>query len=314
VNRGTTALLLAVIVAGSAAAGTKAAQPPPAPAGPYDSAWPQYSPDGKSIVFASTREDDDFEIYVMGADGSGARRLTHAPGRDAHPIFSRDGKRILFQSPRAGPPGAGPEAVDLYVMNADGKHQRPLIAGPGFDGVPSLSKDGRTLAYMHGTPEGDALHWEIHVADSDGKHDRALTANPWSSQVPGFDPKGNRIVLHANPETLNQIFLLDLTTRAVSPLAEDANGVSEVPSFSPDGRYVAFTSTRDGPRDLYRVEVDTDKVTRLTTNMDVWSQAAWSPDGHRLVFSAKVHGRDEIFRIDSDGQGGPPVRLTHGAG
>jgi len=284
---------------------------------PYDSAWPQFSPDGRTIVFASTREDDDFEIYVMRADGSGAKRLTRSPGRDAHPIFTRDGKRILFQSPRGGGPTGVPGEVDLYVMDADGGNPRPLITGPGFDGVPSLSKDGRTLAYMHGTPEGEAFHWEIHVADPDGKNGRALTANGWSSQVPVFDPKGGRIALHANPETLNQIFLMDLGTHALSPLAEGADGVSEVPSFSPDGRDVAFTSTRDGPRDLYRVEVETDKVTRLTTGMDVWSQAAWSPDGRRILFSAKVQGHDEIFLVDADADvkydGPAPTQLTHGS-
>jgi TolB protein len=306
--------VLALTLGILAPASAMGAPAPKAPAGPYDSAWPQFSPDGRSIVFASTRQDDDFEIYVMRADGSRVTRLTRTPGRDAHPIFSRDGKRILFQSPRAAGPEVGPEAVDLYVMDTDGKNQRPLIAAPGFDGVPSLSKDGRTLAYQHGTPEGDGVHWEIHFADPDGNNDRTLTANPWSSQVPVFDPNGGRIVLHANPETLNQVFLMDLKTHALVPLASGAYGSSEVPSFSPDGRTVAFTSTRDGPRDLYRVEVDTDQVTRLTTNMDVWSQASWSPDGKRILFSAKVAGHDEIFRIDASGEGKSPVRLTHGAG
>ena len=288
------------------AAGTAA---PPAPCAPYDSAWPQFSPDGRRIVFASTREEDDWEIYVMNPDGTGAKRLTHAKGRDAHPIFTRDGKRIFFQSPRGHEEGE----VDLYVMDADGGHQTPLVTGPGFDGVPALSPDGRTMAYMHGTPQGDHFHWEIHLADPDGRNDRALTANAWSSQVPVFDPKGGRIALHADPQGRNQLFLMDLATRATTPLAP-ATGVSEVPSFSPDGRFIAFTSTRDGPRDLYRVEVATGRMMRLTTGFDVWSQAGWSPDGRRIAFSAKVAGRDEIFWIDSDGGGGTPARLTHGAG
>jgi len=62
--------------------------------------FPQWSHDGKLIVFTSDR-DGDPEIYVMRADGSGVRRVTHSPGRDAHPYFSRDDRRIVFQSPRA---------------------------------------------------------------------------------------------------------------------------------------------------------------------------------------------------------------------
>jgi TolB protein len=287
-------------------------------AAPYDSAWPQFSPDGQSLVFASTREDDDWEIYVMKADGTGAVRLTHARGRDAHPIFTRDGKSILFQSPRGGSdPAANPDpgAVDLYIMDADGSNQRPLITGPGFDGVPSLSMDGRTLAYMHGTPKGDSFHWEIHLADADGKNDRALTAGGWSSQVPVFDPAGGRIALHADPKGRNQLFLMDLATRVLTRLAA-SDGADEVPSFSPDGRYVAFTSTRHGPRDLYRVAVANGEVRQLTANRDVWSQGGWSPDGLRIAFSAKVQGHDEIFLVDADAHasdGPAPTRLTHGS-
>jgi Tol biopolymer transport system component len=293
--------------------------PAAAPAG-FDSAWPQFSPDGRSLVFASTRENDDWEIDVMQADGTGATRLTHSPGRDAHPIFTPDGTSILFQSPRGGAAGSGaapdPNEVDLYVMDADGGHQRPLITGPGFDGVPCLSRDGRTLAYMHGTPRGDKLHWEIRLANADGTNDRALTSGVWSSQVPVFDPAGGRIALHADPHGRNQLFLMDLATRVLTTLAA-SNGVDEVPSFSPDGRYVAFTSTRHGARDLYRVEIATGAVKQLTDNRDVWSQGGWSPDGRQIAFSARVRGHDEIFLVESDAdvsRGGPaPVQLTHGS-
>jgi TolB protein len=313
------ALVAGMVLAGAASSAPKPA-PPAAGAPPYDSAWPQFSPDGQSLVFASTRQEADWEIYVMKADGSGAVRLTHAPGRDAHPIFTPDGTRILFQSARAGgaAPGApaDPGEVDLYVMDADGSNQRPLIAAPGFDGVPSFSKDGRTLAYMHGTPHGDGFHWEIRLADADGTNDRALTAGVWSSQVPVFDPAGGRLALHADPKGRNQLFLMDLATRVLTRLAT-SDGTDEVPSFSPDGRYVAFTSTRHGARDLYRVDVANGEVRQLTTNRDVWSQGGWSPDGRRIAFSAKVQRHDEIFLVDADAdvkRGGPaPTQLTHGS-
>ncbi|HET8945933.1 MAG TPA: DUF4440 domain-containing protein [Candidatus Polarisedimenticolia bacterium] len=290
---------------------------------PYDSAWPQFSPDGASIVFGSTREDGDWEIFVMRADGTSARRLTRSPGRDAHPIFSRDGRSILFQSPR----GQAEGEVDLWTMQADGSAPERLTSAPGFDGVPALSPDGRTIVYQHGTKQGEGWHWEIHLMDADGRRDRALTKNAWSSQVPVFSPDGRRLVLFANPSGHDRLFLMDPAKRKVTPLVAgpshtaasapagapaSAEGYDDqVPSLSPDGRFVAFTSTRDGGRDLYRVEVTTGSVLRLTTGCDVWSQASWSPDGKRLLFSAKQKGVDEIFSIDS--AGGVPVRLTHGA-
>src|SRR5688572_13782771 len=81
--------------------------------GVSNSMFPQWSHDGRRIVFTSDR-DGDPEIYVMNSDGSSPVRLTNSKGRDAHPIFSRDGKRIVFQSPR----GNGVD-TNIYVMNSD---------------------------------------------------------------------------------------------------------------------------------------------------------------------------------------------------
>jgi ketosteroid isomerase-like protein len=327
----------------TATAATEAIGDPPSPAAataapgviapattPYDSAWPQFSPDGGSIVFGSTREDGDWEIHVMRADGTGVRRLTRSPGRDAHPVFTPDGRSILFQSPRGNPDGN----IDLWSMHADGADPRRLVEAPGFDGVPAASRDGKKLVYQHGTPVGEGWHWEIHLADADGLHDRALTAHGWNSQVPVFSPDGRRLILFANPGGRDRLFLMDLATRAVTPLVPGAPAApgtpaasgtqaapgtpsppgdwdDQVPSFSPDGRFVAFTSTRDGGRDLYRIEIATHAITRLTTGFDIWSQAAWSPDGTRILFSAKAGGVEEIFSVAATG--GEPVRLTRGA-
>ena len=114
-----TAIRAVLLVSFGLGSSLAAAQAPPGPPGPYENAWPQWSPDGKSIVFGSTRDNGDWEIYVMAADGTHAKRLTFSPGRDAHPAWMPDGKRIVFQSPRGS---ADALDVDLYVMDADGSN------------------------------------------------------------------------------------------------------------------------------------------------------------------------------------------------
>lgn len=265
----------------------------------YANAWPQWSPDGRSIVFASTR-DGDWEIYVMAADGTNPRRLTRSPGRDAHPSFFPDGRSIVFQSPR-GHAVAG--QVDLYVMDADGGNQRRLVGSPGFNAIPAPSPDGRRIAFDRGTrTTSGAYHTDLYLVDATGRRARRLTANAWSSQVPRWSPDGRRLAFYANPRGRDQLFLLDLGSGAVTALAPSA-AIDHAPAFSPDGRSVAFVSTRDGPRDLYRVDVATGVVTRLTTGLDVWAQPSWSPDGRRILFSAKATGVDQLYVVGAEGGG-----------
>src|SRR5690349_11511874 len=95
---------------------------PADPPQPRSDMFARWSADGTRIVFVSDRDGDE-EIYVMNADGTEPKRLTRAPGRDAHPDFSRDGRRILFQSQR----GNGTD-TNVYVMNSDGSDPRPLTS------------------------------------------------------------------------------------------------------------------------------------------------------------------------------------------
>ena len=87
-----------------------------------DDGMPDFSPDGRRIVFTSNR-DRQAEIYVMNRDGSGQRRLTHRSGDDFMPRFSRDGSLIAFTSL----PGT------VMVMNADGSGLRRVAAGTDPD-------------------------------------------------------------------------------------------------------------------------------------------------------------------------------------
>jgi dipeptidyl aminopeptidase/acylaminoacyl peptidase len=93
---------------------------------------PQWSPDGRQLVFDSTR-DGNFEVYVMNADGSDQRRLTDHPRIDANPAFSPDGRLIVFDSDRLV---AGER--DLFAMNADGTGVVGLTVAGGEEVAPDF--------------------------------------------------------------------------------------------------------------------------------------------------------------------------------
>ena len=79
---------------------------------------PSWSSDSKMIAFESDR-DDNWEIYVMSADGTAVTNLTNNPADDNAPSWSPDGKMIAFESDRDG-------NSDIYVMNTDGSSQKRL--------------------------------------------------------------------------------------------------------------------------------------------------------------------------------------------
>ena len=106
--------------------------------------FPAWSPAGDVIEFTRA-VDGAYDIFSIRADGTSLRRLTAAPGNDAHGVWSADGKYIVFSSARLGfkdesplydPPEFQPYG-ELFVMNADGSGQRPLTDNKVEEGTPA---------------------------------------------------------------------------------------------------------------------------------------------------------------------------------
>ena len=266
------------------------------------------------IAFVSNR-DGNAEIYVMDTDGGNPRRLTNNRHIDSSPSWSPDGKRIAFVSDRDGHVDIrGLPTYEIYVMDANGGNQLNLTNDANDDGSPSWSPDGKRIVFSstRDMVRGEAAHnIEIYVMDADGGNAQRLTNNLTEDQHPSWSPDGKRIAFSARRDghfenelgITYEIYVIDADGGNEQRLTENRNNDWN-PSWSPDGKRIAFMADRKGDVvnwDVYVIDADGGNQQNLTENRVYDSSPSWSPDGKRIAFFSFRDKNTEIYVMDADG-------------
>lgn len=275
---------------------------------------PSWSQDGEWLAYTGTVNSQP-QVYVMGADGTAARQRTSYRGA-IHPVWSPDGTRIAFiseQDSRVGlyvmnADGTNPRNVSadipfdgseyprwspdsrqlvfgsgggIYVVNADGTSQRRVTDDPRGDVMPEWSPTGAVIVFSS-RRDGNA---ELYTIDPGTLHTTRLTETPGDETYPVWSPDGREIAYsfepeHALPgtETYLHVMRADGTEqrRLVEPLRA-SEGIA--PSWSPDGRRIAFAAQAYGTYGiaLYVVNRDGTGLRNLGVELADLSRPVWRP-------------------------------------
>lgn len=197
------------------------------------------------------------------------------------------------QSPEDGPTAQVADALRLERLTWDG----------AFKQRPAWSRDGRKLAFAR--HEGDAIR--LLVVGEDGAHERRLTMDSFPEYDATWSPDGDRLAYTRVKQSGTQgdldIYTVSAEGGEGTPLVESIGGLTQEESaaWSPDGKLLAFTSTKDGNQELYTLEIESGFVRQLTSDPGIDAHPCWSPDGTKLAFATERWGDMELATIDADG-------------
>jgi TolB protein len=189
---------------------------------------------------------------------------TKGSGQNWLPVFSPDGTRVAFVSSRDG-------NSEIYVMNRDGSNVQRLTNNPAIDSTPTWSPTGTQIAFTSertGTPQ-------IYVIGSDGAGLRRISSESYADRATWSPAPYNEIAFTARTGPGFDIKIQSIATGETRQITF-GEGTNESPAWSPNGRHLAFMSTRAGRSQVFTVDRDGRNLRQLTKDGNnttpKWSQ------------------------------------------
>jgi dipeptidyl aminopeptidase/acylaminoacyl peptidase len=283
---------------------------------------PRFSPDGKRMIFESSRDGGSTQIWVQdfesanGALTGDAKKVTSISTEASGGTWSPDGQSILFVS------SVYPECNDdACNKQRDEARAKSKVKAMTFD----------HLMFRHWTHYDDGKRSHLFIVPIEGGVGRDLT--PGNFDVPPFSlggqdqyvfsPDSKEVAYTCNTDevqaisTNSDVFLVPVTGGAAKRITTNP-GSDGTPVYSPDGKYIAYRSQLRGgyESDRFRLmlyERSSGKITDVSPNFDRWVDSiAWSPDSKTIYLTAGNEGRNPIYAVKMDQPNPWPQELVDG--
>lgn len=211
------------------------------------------------------------------------------------PSWSPDGRRVVYLRPKTG---------HIWMVNADGSgHRRVTRSGDSFRHNPTFSPSGRRI--LLGTDVTLDRRGAVSVK-LDGSGRRVVVRLRGADIAnPVYSPDGRRIAFEYWPDNPS-----DLYASGIYTVRADGTGLRRVtaasnqdrtPTWSPDGRWLAFSRHKPSEIQVYKVRADGTRLDKLTSIAKNAINPAWSPDGRRILYAAERYDLNELWSMRTDG-------------
>lgn len=245
---------------------------------------PKWSPDGKRILFSSNRR-GNFDLWVMFSDGRCQKLITQSNEDEIDPAWSPDGEKIVYVSyPEIG-------LSEIYTMNLNTGEIKQLTFNDSVDGKPAWSPDGTKIAFVSNRP-GKYLIYTMNAENGSEQIQlpgTKISPNdnkeyPISEGVLGgaqWSPDGNMLAFSDSKNKYTGIAVVSIDGSVYKPITGDpyANQtyLDSEPAWSTDGKYIVYMTSMYGLGEIFKVNVETLDITRLTENTTSDGSPSWSP-------------------------------------
>jgi WD40 repeat protein len=288
---------------------------------------PTVSPDGKLVAFFARRGLFEIELFVADAQTGRVIKKLAGPTSNSHfdaitfisssGAWSPDNQKFAFIAQ-----SEGNHEIAILDVNSTNIEQRLRVPGVGAISNIAWSPDGRTIAFsgQHGGLS------DLYLVDRAAGTVRQLTNDKYADIQPTWSPDGKTIAFATDRgaqtdfNTLTysplQLATIDVETGRISVFSPFARGKHINPQYSPDGKSLFFISDQDGFSDIYRLQIasgNVTRVTRISTGIsgitDISPAMSVAPTTGRMLFSVFEDQGYAVFGLDSTRTRGEPVVL-----
>jgi Tol biopolymer transport system component len=248
---------------------------------------PEFSPDGRKIVFGASNKISDY-LYMVDLDDTATFHFPVFIDGGTDPHFSPDGKLIIYRSERD-------EYNAVYIIDLASGQQFPISDG-SLSTHAEFSRDGSRVVYSSSLTQNFDLA-VLNLNDTTDDAQQTIAATKDAELFGTFSPDGLKIAF-ASFDINYRGTLKVCDNKGKNVKVVSLGGSSYNPKFSPDGKYLAYISNKTGNFEIYICNSDGTGAKQLTTEKGDTEEFEWLSDSKRIVFDNRGDGVSSIWIVN----------------